>query len=658
MNIAPNTVQLNSNVNVVLDVNNVQANALITEYYSVDQNGQRTLLTTRNELNTANPERTSNEGRYRQTFSVASFPVGTYTYWFRVGDISLRADLTITPQPTPPPIPPTNNPPEVTIIFPRNNQQIPLDLAFFLLEGRAIDIEDGPIPDNNLIWSIDGNEVGRGNYLTVTERGYRSIRITQGTHTVTLTVTDSDGNQGQDTVTFTYGTPTPTPPSIATITLNPTSIPRNYAGTVIVEIFRAPANTQIRHQQLMPNSNTQTLIPTNTITGNDRTDANGRYREIFFFGGNSIAAGNYISTYTIGSTVLRETLHVTSVVQPSPGANTPPRIAIPDQQIVSAVASVNHQIDLFTYAQDDQTPDERLRFSIEHLNPLGTRCSINGRFLNCLVTGFGSSSFRVTVTDEGGLSATDDFAINLIFPGVPGPVPPTPTVTTPPGPSPPGPTTNNAPVWSTIPNQVLTQAGLNNNIIDLHQFVADETPDAQLTYLIVSESNTNVVDCSLDSNRFIDCNTITNGNSLVTVRATDPQNLQSQTSFTVTVNVPSLPPPGVLPTSQLTKQHRFALAARLSDFTMHNPGDEFESYVKIKNTGNLKEKNMQLSVIVPELYINEIVANNFNLDPYQTRWATISFNIPSDARQGEYVARVIADGKTFDTSGYLTFHVQ
>ncbi len=95
---------------------------------------------------------------------------------------------------------------------------------------------------------------------------------------------------------------------------------------------------------------------------------------------------------------------------------------------------------------------------------------------------------------------------------------------------------NAAPVLSQLPT-VLIQIGDNkDNAIDLWQYVADEISiDSDLTYEIVTQSDPDAGG-TIDNNRYIDVNPIPvnwEGSSTITIKVTDPDNLSTQTSFTV-----------------------------------------------------------------------------------------------------------------------------
>ena len=79
--------------------------------------------------------------------------------------------------------------PEVAIISPDSTTSIQPDLPT-LLEGYAIDPEDGTLPDSSLSWTSSRNgAIGTGATALVT--------LTQGLHTLTLSAIDSNGNISQ-----------------------------------------------------------------------------------------------------------------------------------------------------------------------------------------------------------------------------------------------------------------------------------------------------------------------------------------------------------------------------------------------------------------------------------------------------------------------------
>lgn len=99
---------------------------------------------------------------------------------------------------------------------------------------------------------------------------------------------------------------------------------------------------------------------------------------------------------------------------------------------------------------------------------------------------------------------------------------------------------NSAPQISALPDQnILVNTAPAANLINLWQYASDaESADSQLTFTIVSQSDSNLVNCSITSNQYINCaapdaNSL--GTNIVTVRATDPVGLYANASFNVNV---------------------------------------------------------------------------------------------------------------------------
>ncbi len=100
---------------------------------------------------------------------------------------------------------------------------------------------------------------------------------------------------------------------------------------------------------------------------------------------------------------------------------------------------------------------------------------------------------------------------------------------------------NDTPTLSALADKTYAEdSGLQNNIFDLHTLASDvETAVADLTYTIQAQSNNSMVNCVIDSNRFVDCTTQQdkNGANDVIVRVTDPQNAFAEKTFRVTITV-------------------------------------------------------------------------------------------------------------------------
>ncbi|MFH1510130.1 MAG: Ig-like domain-containing protein, partial [Candidatus Woesearchaeota archaeon] len=97
---------------------------------------------------------------------------------------------------------------------------------------------------------------------------------------------------------------------------------------------------------------------------------------------------------------------------------------------------------------------------------------------------------------------------------------------------------DDAPVLEGIPDQsILEDSGHNDNLVDLWQYTTDiDTPKSSLEYKVIYQTDSTIVDCTIDSNRFIDCTTQKDkfGYSDVTLQVTDGTSSDSDT-FRVTV---------------------------------------------------------------------------------------------------------------------------
>ncbi|MBI4439947.1 hypothetical protein HY638_03160 [Candidatus Woesearchaeota archaeon] len=96
---------------------------------------------------------------------------------------------------------------------------------------------------------------------------------------------------------------------------------------------------------------------------------------------------------------------------------------------------------------------------------------------------------------------------------------------------------NTAPILANIPDQTFVAgSGLQNNIVDLFTYASDaQDTDAQLSFAIISQSNTNVASCSVDSDRYVDCSIgLAIGSSDITIRATDTGGLTDTDVFRIT----------------------------------------------------------------------------------------------------------------------------
>ncbi len=207
--------------------------------------------------------------------------------------------------------------------------------------------------------------------------------------------------------------------------------------------------------------------------------------------------------------------------------NDPPELSIPDQSVLEDSGLNNDLVDLHTHTTDPDDLLSSLTYTILSQSDQSiVSCTLDSnRFVDCTTQPDqdGFSDIEVQVTDPTGGFDIDTFRVNVI------PV-------------------NDPPefIGLGIPDQtILEDSGLNNDLVDLHLYTFDsDDPLSSLTYAITSQSNTSVVVCSVDSDRYIDCTTQPNQNGFsdVTVQVTDPSSSSDTDTFRVHV-IPINDPP-------------------------------------------------------------------------------------------------------------------
>ncbi len=212
-----------------------------------------------------------------------------------------------------------------------------------------------------------------------------------------------------------------------------------------------------------------------------------------------------------------------TVVRPNPPANTSPAITnVPDVQFAINSNARANITDLWAYATDAEDSDDRLTFTINsQSNPGLISCTINNnRYVSCNAptqNQTGSNTITVQAMDTNGASASDVFVATVS--GNPG---------------------NNAPVLSGIPDlDTRENSGSRNDAIDLWAYASDaEDADNRLSFAVTSQSNSSLVNCFVDSQRFIDCDapsTNRTGTNSISVRVTDTSGLSATDTFDVRV---------------------------------------------------------------------------------------------------------------------------
>ncbi|MGR6542017.1 S-layer homology domain-containing protein [Paenibacillus tundrae] len=222
------------------------------------------------------------------------------------------------------------------------------------------------------------------------------------------------------------------------------------------------------------------------------------------------------------------------VVPPTPENQSPVvKAAITDRTVV--VGSLVQQIDLTTVFSD---PDEdELSYEITEINQGIANASIQGSTLGILPISEGTTTVKVKATDGKGGSVTASFSY-VVTPVLLPPMPPIPTFppfpTFPPIIIPPFP--NFPPHVLKTLDTVNVDLGTVSKPVQLTGVFGDINGDA-LTYTAVS-SDPSVVETSVQADTLTLNFKDKAGSATITVKATDPTFLSTQTTFTVNVADP------------------------------------------------------------------------------------------------------------------------
>ena len=197
--------------------------------------------------------------------------------------------------------------------------------------------------------------------------------------------------------------------------------------------------------------------------------------------------------------------------------NLPPVVSnLPDINLNEDDGFVDNLINLTAYAVDDLLPPESLTYSIKtQSNSSVVTCSIDAQlFLDCNTQAnqFGVSNVVIEVSDGFNTgSDTSDVVVSPI---------------------------NDPPIWSNLPNlKLYKNSGYNQNLIDISAYVGDiDNPLSQLVFLIISQSNPEIVSCYISAQNFLGCAVLPaqSGVNTVTVEVSDGS-LTAQKTTKVTV---------------------------------------------------------------------------------------------------------------------------
>ena len=151
-----------------------------------------------------------------------------------------------------------------------------------------------------------------------------------------------------------------------------------------------------------------TLAPGNSTTFTVRLDA--------------IAAGTYSGTLQFANNDADENPFDLTINGDACGANTPPTISGLPDQTVPVNGSADNAIDLWDYADDAESPDSDLTFTIDNTPDPNAGVSIDSnRYIdiNPTLDWEGQTNVTIRVTDPGGLSDTNSFQVIVEPPEVP-----------------------------------------------------------------------------------------------------------------------------------------------------------------------------------------------------------------------------------------------
>ncbi len=185
---------------------------------------------------------------------------------------------------------------------------------------------------------------------------------------------------------------------------------------------------------------------------------------------------------------------------------------------------------------------------------------------------------------------------------------------------------NTQPYFDVISDKTLKEnSGLNTNLVNLWNYAHDnETPVDQLVYTISSQSNTGLVNCVINDNKYVDCTVKDDklGYSEIRVKATDPEGLYAETTFRINV---------VAEGNNVVGKRNSSPSLRITQVTYDDhvkPGDYMHISIDIEGK---KVSDLKTEIRIPELDIVEEFS----------RLGDIEIKIPEDASIGQYTLNLI-----------------
>ena len=171
--------------------------------------------------------------------------------------------------------------------------------------------------------------------------------------------------------------------------------------------------------------------------------------------------------------------------------NNSPIISLPSEiRVDENDGSQNNLIDLFDFTSDDNDSDSQLDFDLlDETNPGLIDCFIDDdRYVDCRAprdNDTGANTLTIRVTDTNGATDTDSVRIEVV----------------------PGSNRNDEPRLSNLPDvEIEENDGFNERLIDLWDFASDDNDsDSELDFRITSQSNTSLIFCSIDNDRYFEC---------------------------------------------------------------------------------------------------------------------------------------------------------